>query len=821
MSHIIPSYYRYVSAITIANAGTGYTSVPTITISGGSGSGATAVATILNGQITTVTITNIGTNYIISPTVTLTGGGGSGASLTASLSFASGDGVEYETKGGLLVDQSLPEFIREDYPDFVTFIKKYYEYMDQEGSPLNILLNQHYYDIDNSSDTVLDKLATELAYDFPKVLEVDRKFLYKNIKNIYESKGSKRSILAFFRLLYNEEVEVYYPSANILRASDGQWVEEKSISVISGYNNYEVLNLTGAIADIRYFETVGSITTIKTIPIEILSVQKLAYTNPQSYELSVSIPIGITTIPGPGAGAIATATIIGGQIVSIKPRRIIPTSGVNTGTDTFTYTAHGLLGGDAVKYYNGGGTSATGLTSATTYYVIASGLTANAFKVSATSGGASVNITGTGNNAQYFEIQAVAASPATITNAGGGYLAAPVIEIYDTGGGTGAELRAVVEDGELSSIVVNEAGSGYIANSTSLVFNTNSVRSYITLRDASNNEVSIKAYLQRKLASVVSEEYVDGGNAGFKVGEFYSLNESGDDGRGYATSGYFLETYTFISGDNGAYVRVAAIDGYGVPTSWEVINPGVGFVNQNTTIEITSSTGKNLDITLTTGYLYSYPGKYLNDRGKLSDVNRLQDNNKYQSYSYIIKSTISQSKWIQKYKEILHPAGMGVFSDLIIRSDIDFSANISIEDTGYHFRLFEYELGDSVVVASDSPHIAVSFARSFTETATTSQQFNFAYSKVYSDSVTSQSQAVLETMYAFYDTTGLHDDATINNEKILETSITTSELVELIITSIREVNESITATATGLILIQDYMDPSYLSEDYVGLSYSF
>jgi hypothetical protein len=67
-----------------------------------------------------------------------------------------------------------------------------------------------------------------------------------------------------------------------------------------------------------------------------------------------------------------------------------------------------LSAGDAVKYFHGGGAAATGLTNNTTYYVIASGLTANAFKVSATDGGTTVDITGTGNNAQYFEIQATA-----------------------------------------------------------------------------------------------------------------------------------------------------------------------------------------------------------------------------------------------------------------------------------------------------------------------------------------------------------------------------------------------------------------------------
>ena len=133
----------------------------------------------------------------------------------------------------------------------------------------------------------------------------------------------------------------------------------------------------------------------------------------------------VTFSGGGGSSAAATASISGGAVSAIavtnvgsaytsaptvavaKPRRTIPTSGVTTGTDTFAYTAHGLNAGDVLVYNNGGGSSATGLTSGTTYYVIASGLTANAFKVSATDGGSTVDISGTGNNAQYFEIFAV------------------------------------------------------------------------------------------------------------------------------------------------------------------------------------------------------------------------------------------------------------------------------------------------------------------------------------------------------------------------------------------------------------------------------
>ena len=147
----------------------------------------------------------------------------------------------------------------------------------------------------------------------------------------------------------------------------------------------------------------------------------------------------VTFSGGAGSSAAATATIAGGVVTAVTitntgtgytsvptvaiaiPRRTIPTTGITIGTDTIAYTAHGLSAGDAVKYFHGGGTAATGLTNNTTYYVIASGLTANAFKVSATDGGTTVDISGTGNNAQYFELATAVATIQATAVADQGY----------------------------------------------------------------------------------------------------------------------------------------------------------------------------------------------------------------------------------------------------------------------------------------------------------------------------------------------------------------------------------------------------------------
>lgn len=78
----------------------------------------------------------------------------------------------------------------------------------------------------------------------------------------------------------------------------------------------------------------------------------------------------------------------------------VPTTGVDISTETITYTGHPFSDGDIVTYYSNGGTAIAGLTDGTEYYVVNSA--ENTFKLSTTSGGSAVNLTGTGNSYQSF-----------------------------------------------------------------------------------------------------------------------------------------------------------------------------------------------------------------------------------------------------------------------------------------------------------------------------------------------------------------------------------------------------------------------------------
>jgi len=80
-----PSSTTFVESISISNPGFGYTSTPTVTILG-DGTGATARATVINGQVDSITMIDVGVNYTQAIVqITSTDGNGSLASAVAVL----------------------------------------------------------------------------------------------------------------------------------------------------------------------------------------------------------------------------------------------------------------------------------------------------------------------------------------------------------------------------------------------------------------------------------------------------------------------------------------------------------------------------------------------------------------------------------------------------------------------------------------------------------------------------------------------------------------------------------------------------------------
>lgn len=91
---------------------------------------------------------------------------------------------------------------------------------------------------------------------------------------------------------------------------------------------------------------------------------------------------GETTDTLTGVSAVVGTQIVGTPTITIASPAVV------------TLTNHGLVAGDQVKFTTTGALP-TGITAGTAYFVIATGLTANSFQISATSGGSAINTSGT------------------------------------------------------------------------------------------------------------------------------------------------------------------------------------------------------------------------------------------------------------------------------------------------------------------------------------------------------------------------------------------------------------------------------------------
>lgn len=89
-----------------------------------------------------------------------------------------------------------------------------------------------------------------------------------------------------------------------------------------------------------------------------------------------------------------------GTFRATQNRQELTSISIDAGTPTFNCTCHGFSAGDKVVF-TGGTAVPCGLTLNSVYYVIAAGLTTDAFQVSATSGGSSISVSGSATGTFY------------------------------------------------------------------------------------------------------------------------------------------------------------------------------------------------------------------------------------------------------------------------------------------------------------------------------------------------------------------------------------------------------------------------------------
>jgi hypothetical protein len=143
-----------------------------------------------------------------------------------------------------VIKQSIPSFILDEYPLFVEFLEAYYEWLDQNGNPMEFLQNgSRYFDIDTTSSQFLEYFKSMYLEGFAKRLasdenrELNERTLIKNIREIYKIKGSEKSIQLMFRLIAASDTSIEYPRDYIFSLSSGNYQNYHKIHVLKDYTN--------------------------------------------------------------------------------------------------------------------------------------------------------------------------------------------------------------------------------------------------------------------------------------------------------------------------------------------------------------------------------------------------------------------------------------------------------------------------------------------------------------------------------------------------------------------------------------------------------
>jgi len=200
----------------------------------------------------------------------------------------------------LLVETQLPEFVQTDYGMFITFIKAYYEFLEQRNEAQELLQNiTKYADIDQTSSFLIDKFFENYAYDITKTSLSDNTFLIKKIRDIYSRKGTEDAYRILFNILYKETIEFFYPYEIVLKTSSGKWYLPKSLKV-------KQLDPLQNVFDIENTLVVGEVSKATAV---VNKVQKIIVGGYEIYELELD-PNSITNYFYPNEKITASKSVM-------------------------------------------------------------------------------------------------------------------------------------------------------------------------------------------------------------------------------------------------------------------------------------------------------------------------------------------------------------------------------------------------------------------------------------------------------------------------------------------------------------------------------
>ena len=535
-----------------------------------------------------------------------------------------------------LVEAQFPEHIRENGPRFVAFLEAYYEYLEQTNKAGNAIrtLNDNQ-DIDRTVSDFVEYFRREFALSIPKSALADKRLIVKHIREFYRSRGSQKSFKFLFHILFGKEVDFYYPGEDILRVSDGRWIKETVITVETNTGNLNLLD--GRVITGQTSGALGRVQGIlKTINLGVevfkLTVEKVTGVF-QDKEI-ISDGFGNTVKVRSGLGGLIDQTITHGGAFNVKGDDVSLVGDINGSVATGKVASIKNSTGITLTITKGGTGYRTGISSTFNIDAPGSGITLPVFSVvSLSNTSTAIIFTDLIKSIQNVKLDGgITSGNASLTFATVGANSTTLsanlasANIYSV---IGAKLKqGNVVIGSINAISVLSPGNGYTTAPSVTVIDQDVAADVIV---GHNGQIRGKdATLSAAIApGAISGITITSEGTNFSLGEKINITNN-------------RSPVLVITTDNSTPPGIAR----------HVINT---IKNGNTSASIVSS-------------VQTLPGRYLGTKGFLSWNNRIQDNDYYQEFSYVLKSTKLVDSYRDVVQNVLHTAGTKMFGSFEIIS---------------------------------------------------------------------------------------------------------------------------------------------------------
>lgn len=600
------------------------------------------------------------------------------------------------------IESQFSGFLRDDAPKFIAFLKAYFEYMEQSKDVIDASRGLFdYQDIDRTLDEFVEYFQREFMPSIPRNVLVDKRLLAKYIRQFYRARGSQESYRFLFRILFNTEIDFYYPGDDILRASDGRWVRETVLRGTRLAGNPDLLNgrqVTGSSSGAR--GRVQEVLRITVLGVQLIQVRIEQVTGTFTDFETITDGLGNSIVTSNLVGGISTISVFDGG--------------------AFHRT------GDTVNITGESGGIANGVVTSTTDE------TAMTFRI--VKGGSGYRI-----------------SNSTISITGGNPTKPAQFKILNLSNTQNVTINQNVIN-PMRNVVLN-TGSTFV----SLGSNTSAIRAALAAANISSTITSALTFATHATGTINTISLLTTGHGYTSKPTATVLDldiAAGTVADGFSPAG--------IKGQNAVIVSNTVS---GTITGISIFNTNDSFVrNDVSTITNTSRSAANTTDTsldtkgLTRGVrrkgLYSantnftiassinLAGRYLDTKGFLSSDKKLQDNYYYQEFSYVIRVSQLVSDYKNVVKSLLHPSGTIMFGNYNIESTLDvssFDVDTTSVTTGSEATIdFTIALAAETVTLTDSVTGKNSTTGALTETITTSDSIvpTHAMGGVLSETVT-------------------------------------------------------------------------------------